>query len=176
MGITIHYSFMARSKQAVLRALQQAKAIAGMTGMQIREDKELGLVIHPHPRCETLALRFAQWKEVKAVKEWDYCKADMEDFAKVLHDNCYVCADFCKTQFAGHETHRVVAELLRKVAAHCTLAYVSDEAGYYETGDGEKAKENIDANARMIDSFVGKLKEKGWKVVQPSLENEGGGN
>ncbi|MBI4448857.1 hypothetical protein HY641_02415 [Candidatus Woesearchaeota archaeon] len=136
-----------------------------MTGMQIKQDEEFSLVIHPHPRSETLALRFAQWKEVKSAKEWDSCRAGMKDFKAKLHDNCYVCADFCKTQFAGHETHRLVAELLRKVASHCTLAYVSDEAGYYETGDVEEARDAIDANARMIDGFVMKLKEMGWKVA-----------
>ncbi len=159
MGITIHYRFMATSRDAVSKLLAEVKVIAEKLEMQVLEHRDLELVLHPHPDCESVDLTFRQWKEVKAAKEWDYCKEVMQDYEKVLHDEDLVCGSFTKTQYAGYRTHVLVAELLRKVAGACTLAYVSDEADYYETRDAEKARQEFDESSEAISKIAIALKE-----------------
>lgn len=159
MGITIHYRFMARSRDAVSKLLAEVKVIAEKLGMKVLEHRDLELVLHPHPDCETLALEFEQWKAVKQREGWNYCKEVMQDYEKVLHDDDYVCGSFTKTQYAGYKTHVLVAELLRKVAGSCTLAYVSDEADYYETRDAEKTMQEFDESSEAISKIAGMLKE-----------------
>jgi hypothetical protein len=159
MGITIHYGFMAIDKDAVVKLLAEIKGIAEKCGMRIVQSGEMMLNIHPHPKCETLILDFIKWKEAKSREEPDYCKATMTDFQKVLSDDNYVCSDFTKTQYAGIQTHVLVAELLRRVAQRCTLAYVYDEAGYYETRSIEKTAKSFGENLKMIRKLGEQLKE-----------------
>jgi|SRR3989338_4960288 len=172
MGITIHYRFMVRDKDAVLRVLKAVREIATKIKMKIIEDTETCLTIHPHPNCETLCLDFKKWKEVKEAKERDYCREAMRDFEGVIKDENFVCSSFTKTQYAGCRTHILVAEILRNVAARCTLAYVGDEAGYYETGDFQKTEANFDASSRMIRDMADKLKEAfGSENVYCAIDN-----
>lgn len=176
MGITIHYRFMVRSRDALLELLAEVKAIAEKLEMKVLEHRDMELVLHPHPDCESVNLEFRQWKEVKAVKEWDYCKEVMQDYEKILHDEDFVCGSFTKTQYAGYKTHVLVAELLRKVAGLCTLAYVSDEADYYETRDAEKTRQEFDESSEMISKLAGVLKEAlGKDKVYASIDHVEGG-
>jgi hypothetical protein len=159
MGITIHYAFMMRDRDAVLQVLKEIKDIAVKLKMKIVDDSGMSLVVHPHPNCETLNLEFKKWFEVKQKKGFDYCKATLQDYEKVLDDKEFVCSDFTKTQYAGYKTHILVAEMLRKVASRCTLAYVYDEADYYETRNLEKTAKNFDESSKMIGMIAGVLKE-----------------
>lgn len=159
MGITIHYGFMARNKDAVIKLLSDIKETTEKCGMKIIQSEDMLLNIHPHPKCENLVLDFVKWKEAKNRAGFDYCKETMTDFQKVISDEDYVCSDFTKTQYAGIKTHILVAELLRKVAQRCTLAYVYDEAGYYETRNIEKTAKNFDSSSEMIRKLGEQLKE-----------------
>lgn len=159
MGITIHYGFMAISKDAVIKLIAEIKGIAEKCGMRIVQADEIMLNILPHPKCETLLIDFIKWKEAKNKEGFTYCKATMTDFEKAISDEDYVCSDFTKTQYAGIRTHILVAELLRKVAQRCTLAYVYDEAGYYETRDIEKTAKSFESNLKMIHELGAQLKE-----------------
>ena len=158
MGITIHYAVKIRTKNVVLRVLQDARAMAEQAGMKVYDIKEMGLGIHPHQGCESLRLDFFKWKEVKAREGWDYCKEVMSDYEKVLHDEDYVCADFTKTQYAGYRVHVMVAEFLRRIASSCTLAYISDEADYYESRDAEKTRQEFDESTEAINKIATVLK------------------
>lgn len=175
MGITIHYAFMTRNEEPVLRVLREVKKMAEKVGMKVLEHRDMELVLHPHPDCETLALEFEQWKAVRQREGWDYCKEVMQDYEKVLHDEDLVCASFTKTQYAGYKTHVLVAELLRKVAGSCTLAYVSDEADYYETSDEEKTKQSFDESSEAISRIASVLKEAfGKDRVYASIDHVDG--
>lgn len=159
MGITIHYGFMALNKDAVIKLMAEIKETAEKCGMKIIQSEDMTLNIHPHPKCETLLIDFVKWKEAKNKEGFDYCKATMTDFQKVISDENYVCSNFTKTQYAGIQTHILVAELLRKVAQRCTLSYVYDEAGYYETRNIEKTAKSFDSNLKMIHKLGEQLKE-----------------
>lgn len=148
---------MAINRDAVIKLIAEIKEIAEKCGMKIVKSDEMMLNILPHPKCETLLFDFIKWKEAK--NRDNYCKATMTDFEKVVSDENYVCSDFTKTQYAGIKAHILVAELLRKAAQHCTLAYVYDEAGYYETRDVEKTARSFDSNLKMIRKLGEQLKE-----------------
>ena len=146
--------------------------------MRIKIDEEMRILISPHPKCETIDLHFRQWKEVKAVQGWDLCKESMLEFERKLRDVDYVCASFTKTQYAGFSVHVAVAELLRAVASRCSLAYVSDEADYYETGDSRRARSNFDESTEMLKAVSAQLKKIfGEDKVVAAIDNvnaEGG--
>ena len=176
MGLTIHYRFMARSRDAISKLLAEVQGIAEKLDMKVLEHRELELILHPHPDCESVNLAFRKWKEVKAVKEWDYCKEVMQDYEKVLDGEDFVCGSFTKTQYAGYKAHVLVAELLRKVAGSCTLAYVSDEADYYETRDTEKTRQEFDESSEAISKIASMLKEAfGKDRVYASIDHVEGG-
>lgn len=160
MGITIHYAFMIRNRNAVCRMLTEIKGIAVRLGMRILRDEETCLILHPHSKCESINLDFRKWKEVRQREGFDYCRETMKDCEKMLNDNDYVCGSFTKTQYAGYKTHVLVAEILRKIAGRCTLAYVSDEADYYESGSKEETLKNFDESSDMISKVAGILKEQ----------------
>lgn len=159
MGITIHFGFMAINRDAVIKLIEEIKRTAEACGMKIVKADEMTLNILPHPKCESLVFKFEKWKDVKNSEGFHYCKATMEDFQKVISDENYVCGDFTKTQYAGIEIHVLVAELIRKAAQKCTLAYVYDEAGYYETRDIKRASRNFEANSELIRKLGEQLKE-----------------
>jgi uncharacterized protein YcbX len=48
---------------------------------------------------------------------------------------------------------------LQKYCERCILAYVSDEAGYYETRNTDKTIKNFDESSKMISRIAGELKE-----------------
>ena len=176
MGITIHYGFRVRSKDAAKHVVRVAKEYAMRLGMKIRRDEALSLLVSPHPKSETISIDFRQWKDVQAVTEWDYCREALQDVSKALHDNDYVSADFTKTQFAGFGIHVRVAEFLRIVASMCSLAFVGDEADYYETRDTEKAGSNFSESTEMMKKLAKQLKEiYGEKNVYSAIDYAEGG-
>jgi hypothetical protein len=160
MGITIHYRFMIRNRDALCSMLKEIKGIAVKLGMKILQQTETCLVIHPHANSESLNLDFERYADVKdkGRKNWSYEAETLKDF-NVLSDEDFVCSSFTKTQYAGYKIHILVAEILRKVASRCMLAYVSDEAGYYETRDKEKTAKNFDESNKMISMIAATLKE-----------------
>jgi hypothetical protein len=116
MGITIHYRFMIRNRDALCSLLKEIKSMAVKLGMRILQEKETCLVVHPHPKCESLNLDFERYADVKerAGKQYSYEAETLKDF-KVLGDNDFVCSSHTKTQYAGYRTHMLVAEILRKM-------------------------------------------------------------
>ena len=62
--------------------------------------------------------------------------------------------------------------MLRKVAGRCTIAYVDDEADYYETGNIQKTAENFDSSSKMISEIASKLKQTfGSENVYCAIDN-----
>ncbi|MBN1156818.1 hypothetical protein JXA85_04320 [Candidatus Woesearchaeota archaeon] len=155
-----------------MEVLGKTKELAQKLGMRIVQDKETYLLIHPHPNSETVSLNFCKWKDVRKIKDWDYCKETMNDYEKVISDEEFVCSSFTKTQYAGCKTHILVAEMLRKIAARCSLSHIYDEAGYYETGNAKKASVNFDKSTEMISKMAAMLKEAfGSENVYCSIDN-----
>ena len=162
MAMAIHYRFMISSKETLLKMLKEVKDIAVKLGMKILQDTETCIVIHTHPDCEEdecLNLDFQRYADVKkkGKKNWDYEAESLKDF-RVIWDDDFVCSSCTKTEHAGYKIHTLLAEILRKVASRCALAYVEDETGYYETRDIEKTTENFDDTSKVIGRIAGELK------------------
>jgi len=162
MAMAIHYRFMISSKEALLKMLKEVKDIAVKLGMKILQDTKTCLIIHPHPDCEDnecLNLDFQRYADVKekGKKGWHYEAESLKDF-KVIWDDDFVCSSYTKTEYAGYKIHTLLAEILRKVASRCALAYVEDETGYYETRNIEKTTENFDDSSKMISKIAGEFK------------------
>ena len=82
-----------------------------------------GIELLPHPRSDPLRFEF---------------------------DDQLFMQQYCKTQFAGSDTHIQIIELLRKVAPLFEKFGVFDEAGYWESGDRSILQGNLDTVEAMI--------------------------
>jgi len=171
MGITIHYRFGIYDEGSLEKVLKEAKEMAESLNLDVRffrlTKKEKVLIINPDENSETINLEFQKWRVVKGRigngKDWDYAYDVMKHYFNDIPSDMWVCASFTKTQFAGDITHVRVAEILRRIASHCSLVKIHDEAGYYETKDREKMLEAFGECSKLINSIVGMLKEAGWK-------------
>ena len=166
MGVTIHYGIgvqKGRVKSTLDRTEKMAREMKGAAEkaaipFTIRRPDMYSLLVDIG-KCETLAFEFlpiASWKALHTREGWNYENSCLVSYfgAETLTDNeshlanwpeqrKYWCAAFCKTQFSDTVAeHRMVAELVRSVAAFSDYTHVSDEGDYYHTGeiaDAEKA-------------------------------------
>jgi hypothetical protein len=64
---------------------------------------------------------------------------------------------FCKTQFAGPDTHIEIVEFLRELAPFVEDFDVLDEGKYWNTGDRNELERRMDLLDQAIDSLAEKL-------------------
>jgi len=184
VGVTIHYLLGARDPEALTRTLEEAKVLAMAMGMRIVVDDTVHhrLFIQPSEECETLVFEFRPWGEIRKTEDWDYAKAMISDHFNLeppswmspetkeevmrWEDKTLWCGEFCKTQFAGDQTHVRVAELIRYVASRCSYVYINDEGDYYESRDSRKALDAINKTAELIGKVCEELQDLGFKVVR----------
>lgn len=147
MGVTIHFSGKLGSSAALDQLISHVSSFAAKHGWQvwpIEEDSATlnrvinevdvdyvgpirGIGVQPHANAEPLQLEF---------------------------DRSFFVQDYCKTQFAGSETHKKVVELLRHIQRFFIGLDVYDEAEYWETGDENLLNLNIDRVGHMIDDAI----------------------
>ena len=128
MGITIHFEGQLRGAEQYAALLQEVEAFAIARDWRFRAIDEAEMVLNrvidecsvdyigpvmgveclPHPKSDPLRFEF---------------------------DRDLFMQQFCKTQFAGSDTHIEIIELLRKVAPLFDKLDVFDEAEYWESGD-----------------------------------------
>jgi hypothetical protein len=137
MGITIHYRGRVADVSHIDVAVDTAVAAAERRGWAARRfanaratvprtspEREWeyagptrGVVITPHEQSEPLCLEF---------------------------DGDGVVEDFCKTHFAGADTHMAVIELLRELQPALESLEVVDEGEYWETSDRTRLTRLLD--------------------------------
>jgi hypothetical protein len=135
MGITIHYSGRAKSREAIRELMKAAQLFAAerdwMMAMYedplgIYEDVDpddpgyieehgpyMGVVLRPHRHSEPVRLQFNLAREFSG---------------------------FTKTRYAPFEVHREIVALLRLVAPHLESFEVNDESGFWDDGDEDAAR------------------------------------
>jgi hypothetical protein len=181
MGITIHYRLGAQDGKAVERTLDLAELTARKLGMKAERREPKWLVVWPHPDAETLEFRF-QYNKAKATEEnlWGRIKElgpeEFEKLARELDDplaDKWVCSGSCKTQFAGADTHILVAELVRLVASFCSYVDVCDEGDYYETRNPVQAAKAIDESDTFIRAIAKQFQKAGFRVVVGNSNKSG---
>jgi hypothetical protein len=92
------------------------------------DDHVRGAVIHP-PGCETLFLTFGRTGRSVWYNNASDASAQPGRYGLIQEHL------FCKTQFGSPETHIRVCELLRLVEKYAAEWEVTDEGGYWETGE-----------------------------------------
>ena len=160
MGVTIHYRERLRGPQdyeMFVQAVEMFTVLHGWPTEIIPEAERTverdhddakwritgltkGIVVQPHKDAEPLRFEF---------------DADL------------AMEDYCKTQFAGADTHVAVIELLRTVGRHCDLE-VYDEAEVWETGDPERAVYHINELNEQLAELMARKPAARAKVRLPS--------
>lgn len=143
MGVTIHYEGCLRSPLLVEELINTATAYAeehqwpnrridgdAIDLLRIIDDKEFyysgpvfGVELRPHADAEPLRFEF---------------------------DDKMFLQDFCKTQFAGAETHIAVIKLLDQIETHFEELRVEDEGEYWVSRDENKLDQHLDAVNRVL--------------------------
>jgi len=112
-----------------------------------------GICLNIHPRCETLEFSF----DLKTIELANYYT--VKGSAGIFGSNGF----FCKTQFAGFETHRTVCALIKATELYVDYDEIDDEAKFYGALSDKEAKASFDEMNDKIATFGKMLKEVGKK-------------
>lgn len=110
------------------------------------DDRVRGVAIHP-PGCETLFLTFSRTGEAVRYEDLPFGESAPGRYGLIL-DHLW-----CKTQFSSPETHVRVCELLRIAEKYAAEWEVTDEGGYWDTGDLEVLRATWDRYQRALDAL-----------------------
>jgi hypothetical protein len=97
---------------------------------------------------------------VKDEKDWDYLGLTRgiriqphinSDPLNLEFDKDYIIQEYCKTQFAGIETHIKVIEILKLIEPNFDWLDVNDEGEYWETNNSEITQNHIDKCFELIE-------------------------
>ncbi len=119
-----------------------------------------GISLDLHPQCESLEFIF----DLKTLELANY-QTSQDRPRVVLGYNGF----FCKTQFAGFDTHITVCKIIKMTERYIDYSSIDDEAGFYYQQDTAKAQKEFDDMAERIESMRKTLsalgKKHGFNVV-----------
>lgn len=119
-----------------------------------------GICLDIHPQCETLSFVFN-------LKSFDLANYDIS--RKEPHVVVGYNTLFCKTQFAGFETHITVCKIIKMTERYIDYSSINDEAGFYHGQDTSGAQKEFDGMLERIEALnnaLTKLGEKrGFKIT-----------
>jgi hypothetical protein len=168
MGLTIHYQGQLLSDDAYARFIEQIQAFAAARPWpvypidephrvlarmlqpedpdadeveEIYEGPTRGLTLMPHLDCEPLAFEF---------------------------DRDLFMQDYCKTQFAGPETHAQIIDLFRTVEPLFAMLDVQDEAEFWENPSREELVRTFAETSQAIAELAAEDPGSSVGVVTPS--------
>lgn len=137
MGVTIHFEGQLKSDNDFDNVMTKAKTFAQTNNMPYsfftEPLKKLG--------------------RVKDEQDWDYqgptkgIKIQPDESSDPLwleFDKDNYIQEYCKTQFAGIDTHLQIISLLKEIQPHFIDLQVTDEGEYWETGDRELLQDCLD--------------------------------
>lgn len=115
------------------------------------DDRWRGIVVQP-PGSEPVWLTFNRSAQMISYG------ASPESYTTPGH---YFAQDllFTKTQFASPDVHMGVCNLLRLAQAHGAEIDVTDESGYWESGDRQELEQRLKSLGAIIDSFAQTLSD-----------------
>ena len=144
MGVTINFTGKAKSRSdydKIIKVSQEYADKNEMTYSLFEEDNKFLL-------------------RVKDEKDWDYQGLTRgiriqphinSDPLNLEFDKDYIVQEYCKTQYAGIETHIKVIEILRLIEPYFDWLDVNDEGEYWETNNSEITQNHIDKCFEMIE-------------------------
>lgn len=124
------------------------------------DTKTKGIWLDIHPNCETLEFIFDLASLELANYQWH------DRTPHVVH---YYEGFFCKTQFAGARAHIAVCKIIELTENYLDYSSIYDEAGYYGTGDIQKAIQAFSESTAQIKAFSETLrqmfKDQGLEII-----------
>lgn len=114
------------------------------------DTKLKGIWLHLHPQCEGLEFVF----DLFSLELLDYQKYDHTPSLTYGYEGF-----FCKTQYAGVKIHILVCKIIELTEKYIEYSNIYDEAGYYGTGNMQKAAESFWYSTAQIKALGEKLKE-----------------
>lgn len=164
MGLSIHYSGSFNAEASLHEMIKEVKDIAEIykwhytvysnefpvnsLGKKSYNQNIYGISFTP-PECETIDLCFlSNGRMSSALHLKFYGDATNKNEARYL----YMLS--VKTQYAGIETHKLIIHLMKYLAPKYLLDFtLSDEGGYWESGDESLLKEAFKRYNNLIESF-----------------------
>lgn len=168
MGVTIHYRGRLRSPADIQPFTNELADICRSTGWKydlyhFTEPDVRGVIFKPHPESESVTFVFLE-------------DGTLTNFmALKLCDEAEMPWAFCKTQFAGVDTHVALCKLFQYLQKKWFSTFeVMDESDFYETGNRKKLERQIEFLGTAITSIAegleGAALEKGETLEQRILK------
>jgi len=124
------------------------------------DTKRKGICLNLHRRCETLEFTF------------DLGTLELANYETYEHSPGIVYGYngfFCKTEYAGFETHQMVCKIIKMAERYIDFSDVYDEAGFYHSRDEEGARRAFGDSAVTIERLGSQLRKTarklGFKVI-----------
>lgn len=159
MGVSIHYKGKIDPEQ-IAPLCEELRDIAGSVGWEFRDidDDEKGLrgiVLQPSSGMESVPFLFDAKGRVHSL-----C-----DLIVGWKEGDFLCVAV-KTQFAGCAEHIWLCGLLRHIQRACMpKLMVTDEGGFWETGDRQELQTRMDFLDQMIKQFGAALEQAAMDTV-----------
>lgn len=159
MGVSIHYKGAIDTNQ-ITPLCEELRDIAGSVGWAFHNiddsEKELrGIILSPKSDLEAIAFLFDPKGRIHSVA----------DLIAGWKEGDFLCTSV-KTQFAGSAEHIWLCGLLRHVQrTYMPKLKVTDEGGFWETGDRAELQRRIDFLDQMLKQFGAALEQASMDTV-----------
>lgn len=157
MGVSIHYQGIIDTDQ-ITPLCEELRDIAGSVGWDFHDidDSEKGLrgiILSPKSDMESVVFLFDSKGRIHSVA----------DLIAGWEEGDFLCTSV-KTQFAGSAEHIWLCGLLRHIQrTYMPGMKVTDEGGFWETGDRQELQRRMDFLDQMIKQF-------GFALQQASMD------
>jgi hypothetical protein len=159
MGVSIHYKGTIDTDQ-ITPLCEELRDIAGSVGWAFHDiddgEKELrGIILSPKPEMEPIVFLFDPKGRIHS----------LGDLIAGWKEGDFLCTAV-KTQFVGSAEHVWLCGLLRHVQrTYMPGMEVTDEGGFWETGNRQELQKRIDFSDRMIREFGAALQQASMDTV-----------
>lgn len=117
--------------------------------------RKKGIWLNIHPKCETLEFTF----DLNTLELADYERYDHSPGVVYGYNGL-----FCKTQYAGLQTHILVCKIIKLTEKYIDFSNINDEGDYYHSKDIETARKAFGESTALLESFGAILKEMGKRL------------
>jgi len=144
MGVTINFKGQVKSKKNYVEILEIVQEYADKHEMPysfFEEENKLLLRVKDEKNCDYQGL-------TRGIRIQPHIKSDP---LNLEFDKDYIIQEYCKTQYAGVETHIKVVDLLRLIEPYFDWLDVNDEGEYWETNNKQTLQNHIDKCFEIIE-------------------------
>ena len=146
MGLTIHYQGQLQSETAYAAFIKFVEEYAEAHAWPA----------HPIPIARRERVRMLQPEDPDAPEFEDFYDGPTQGISLLPHPDCepldfefdrdLYMQNWCKTQFAGPETHAAILQLLHETEGMFEMLDVQDEAGFWDVPDTTESRKALYAD------------------------------